>query len=179
MKNTFKSLIKTTGKVVFVIGLVLNICMIFFGMWPSLIYILLMLFGAGAVYITENYKTTNVTYPAIKKLLTIILISFFGVIAIITIVFFLSNDYRKNRDTLNECNEIVKGLKHYKASVNQYPTDLLILIKGDPLRSSWLQDEWQKPYIYNLTNNGNSYVLRSGGADKNIGTKDDLVFKGN
>jgi hypothetical protein len=87
MNYTFKSLINTTGKVIFVIGLILNICMLFFGVWPSLIYLLLMMFGAATVYITAKSYTTIFNYALIKKSITIVAITCLSIITITIAVF--------------------------------------------------------------------------------------------
>lgn len=179
MSYTFERLFKTTGKVLFVTGLVLNICMVFFGIWPTPVYFLLMLFGAGMIYLTKKTKTPGITYAAVKKTITLILLSCLCIFSIIILVFIFSKNYFKKQDTLKECEEINIALKHYKGSTDLYPANLFILIQGNPLRSDWMQDEWDKSYKYQLMNGGNSYLLKSSGADQKFGTKDDVIFKGN
>ena len=46
-KSIFRYLIKIAGKALFIIGLAHNILMIFFGFWPSLIYLFAMVTGVG------------------------------------------------------------------------------------------------------------------------------------
>ena len=179
MNSTFKNLISTTGKVIFAIGLVLNIGMVFFGIWPSLFYLLLMLIGAAIVSIIEKGETISFNYASIKKLLGVVAITCISVITITIAILFFSKNYFNKRDTLSECKEMVIALKWYKESTNKYPTTISILIEGNPLRADWTTDQWGKPYQYHFNNNGYSYVLTSAGSDNKFDTKDDLTFTGN
>lgn len=178
MNNTVKNLISTTGKVIFAIGMVLNIGMVFFGVWPSLIYLLLMLIGAALVSIIERGETISFNYTSIKKLLTVVVVTCISVITVTITIFFFSKNYFNKRDTLSECKEMVIALKGYKESTNKYPITLSILIEGNPLRASWTKDQWNNPYKYILNNRG-AYVLTSAGSDNKFATQDDLVFAGN
>jgi hypothetical protein len=178
MNNIFKSLTITTGKIIFAVGLALNICMIFFGVWPSLIFLLLMLLGAGMVSVAGKSEPLKLNYASVKKSINVAFVSLISIIAVAVVFFLFSKNYFKKRDTLNECKEIFIGLEQYKTSTSSYPVNLSVLIGGNPLRASWTKDEWEEPYQYTLTNNGKSYILRSAGADNRFGTKDDLVFEG-
>ena len=59
--NTYRILINIAGKILFVIGLVLNILMLFFGFWPSIIYIIIMFSGMGMISFNKkiNIKESN------------------------------------------------------------------------------------------------------------------------
>jgi uncharacterized membrane protein len=174
----FKSLTITTGKIIFALGLALNICMIFFGIWPSLIFLLLMLVGAGIVSVAGKSEPLNLNYATVKKSINVALVSLISIIAVAIVFFLFSKNYFKKRDTLNECKEMSIGLEQYKTSTGSYPINLSVLTGGNPLRVSWAKDEWEKPYKYTFTNIGKSYILRSAGADNRFDTKDDLVFEG-
>ena len=178
MNYTFKSLINTTGKVVFAIGLILNVCMLFFGVWPSLVYLLLMLIGAATVYITAN-DITIFNYALIKKSITIVAITCLSLIIITIAVFFFAENYFNKRDTINECKEMMTALKRYEESTHNYPANLSILIEGNPLRTDWITDQWGKPYKYVLNSQGYAYVLKSAGSDNKFNTTDDLTFIAN
>lgn len=197
LTNTFKSLLKITGKVLFVIGLVLNICMLFFGFWPSFVYILIMLAGAGLVILnkgTDNEqlvdtdahwftKTCNtiVVYfkktgaQSIEKAIKNIFISLVAIFVLIIAAFLLLQGYFKKRDTINNCKEIMVALEHYKASQKIYPENLPELITKNPLLSP--TDQWGNTYEYHIENHGIHFILISAGQDGKFNTSDDLVFK--
>ena len=120
--NTFRYLIKIAGKILFVIGLVLNILMVFFGLWPSVIYILIMLAGAGMFSLNKHSKinfpsfqslgdrlkklaSTGIpspNYKAIVHLFKTALIVFSVLILIGLLSIWVSQDYFKKRDTIND-----------------------------------------------------------------------------
>ena len=178
MNRAFKSLFNTTGKILFIVGLVLNICMVFFGVWPSGIYLLLMLLGAGLVSVTKKSEPITITYATVKKSLLIAMVTAISVIFLVVVAFFFSRNYFNKRDTLNEGKEIELGLQQYKGSTHHYPIHLSLLIENNPLRKGWFEDSWGKPYKYSLTNHGTSYTLSSAGTDSKFETEDDLIFKG-
>nr|WP_067062727.1 type II secretion system protein GspG [Mucilaginibacter sp. L294] len=178
MNNTFKSLISTTGKVIFAIGLVLNICMVFFGVWPSLIYLLLMLFGAAIVSFIGKDDIIGLNFSSIKNLLIVVTITCISIITLTIGISFFSKNYFNKTNTLSECKEIVIALNQYKENTTNYPANLSILIAGNPLRADWTKDQWGNPYKYIWNNNGSSYTLTSAGSDNKFNTKDDLTFIG-
>ena len=200
LSNTFKALIKVSGKILFVIGLVLNICMLFFGFFPSLIYILIMLAGAGMVTISKNAdteefvnseanwftKSYNTLLSSFKKtdgklLVQQILKNVFLTILILFVsaasIIVLTQNYFNRRDTINNCKQITAALEYYKQGNKVYPSGLSVLRHNNPLLSDLTEDKWGNPYQYRIENNGTQFVLISSGEDGKFNTKDDLVFK--
>jgi hypothetical protein len=198
--NTFKALVKVSGKLLFVIGMVLNICMLFFGFFPSLIYILIMLAGAGMVTISKNagtegfvncdanwftksYNTLSSSFSktdgillvqqVLRKVFLTILILFVSAASVIV----LSQNYFNRRDTIHNCKQITAALKYYKQSNKVYPAELSELRHNNPLLSDLTKDKWGNPYQYRIENNGIHFVLISYREDGKPDTKDDLVFK--
>lgn len=195
LSNTFRTLIKIAGKILFVLGLALNICMIFFGFWPSLIYVLIMLLGAGMVVINKNADTQipiNTVRTSLQEIISstkkidgktiqsavitavIPVIAFLGVSVFILM---LGQDYFKKRNTINDCKEIITALNFYKKNKNTYPPNLATLISNNPIRASWNKDDWGNPYQYNADNEGTTFILISSGKDGKFYTNDDIVFK--
>ena len=195
LTNTFKSLSKIAGKILFVIGLVLNICMLCFGFWPSFIYILIMLAGAGLIDINKNTdtkdfvdnesnwlrKSYNTIAASLKqtdsqsilKILKNVFVTILAIFVLIISAFALAQDYFKKRDTINNCKEITAALKRYKQSTKAYPASLSEL--RNPLLSS--HDQWGNAFQYHSENNGTHFILTSAGQDGKFNTGDDLVFK--
>jgi uncharacterized membrane protein len=177
MNGLFSSLFNTTGKVLFILGLVLNICMVFFGIWPSLIYLILMFAGIMIIYLSKKNGIEIRTSPALKKNINVFLITLLGSVLIIIAIFMFSGTYRKKNDTITEIKEIQEALTRFKEDTGKYPTDLSALIHGNPLRMEWSRDSWDIPYRY--TSSGKHfYMIISEGPDKKFGSQDDLVFRG-
>lgn len=196
LSNTFRSLIKIAGKILFILGLVLNICMIFFGFWPSLIYVLIMLLGTGMVVLNKNTDTPqpsiNTVRTSLNKLVSSVkkidgkVIQSAFITAAVTVMAFLvlsvcililGQGYFKKRNTISDCKEITAALNFYKENKNIYPPNLTILISNNPMRANWNKDDWGNPYQYKTANNGTTFILISSGKDGKPNTKDDIIFK--
>jgi uncharacterized membrane protein len=195
LSDTFRSLLKISGKILFVIGLVLNICMLCFGFWPSFIYILIMLAGAGLIIINKDTdtgefvdtetswlrKSCNTIATSFKqadpqsiiKVLKSALVTLLAIFVLVISAFVLAQGYFKKRDAINNCKEITASLEHYKQSTKTYPASLSDL--RNPLLS--VHDQWDNTYHYQIQNNGAHFILTSSGEDGKFNTGDDLVFK--
>lgn len=197
LTNTFKSLLKFSGKALFVIGLVLNICVICFGFWPSFVYILIMLAGAALVALNNNdtdheqfvdadanwfkksynaiaasFKKTN--QQSVEKIIKNVFITLLAIVVLLISALVLSQDYFKKRDTINSCRNIITMLDHYKQSNNVYPANISALITQNPLLSK--TDLWGNSYKYS-SQDGIHFILISAGQDGKFNTSDDLIFK--
>lgn len=181
LDNTNQILLKTTGIILFAIGLALNICMIFFGFWPSWVYILLMLLGAGMIILARKINTRSllpdITVKKIRKLLLTALIICVAVLGSILMIAFLSQDYLKKRNTINQSVEITKALELFKTNTKVYPVCLADIIGNNPLRYNWTKDGWGNNYKYITSHNQCGYTLVSAGKDGKFGSNDDIVFK--
>lgn len=199
LQNTFRALIKIAGKILFVIGLVLNIYMIFFGFWPSLIYVLIMLAGAGMITVNKNIDVkslfnTNterarkiipsiissvqkVDAKSVQNTLKTAAITVLAVFVLAISILVLGQGYFKKRDTISDCKEIAAALEFYKENKRAYPPDLITLISNNPMRLNWNKDSWGNPYQYTAGNNGTSFTLTSSGKDGKFNTSDDIVFR--
>lgn len=195
LTNTFRSLLKIAGKILFVIGLVLNVGMLCFGFWPSFIYILIMLAGAGLIIINKNadtgelvdtdigwlsksYHTIATSFQktdsqSVLKIIKNVLVTLLAIFVLIISAFVLAQDYFKKRDTINSCHQISAALEQYKQSTKAYPSSLTDL--RNPLLAS--HDQWGNPYHYQSQENGAHFILTSAGPDGKFSTTDDLVFK--
>lgn len=78
--------------------------------------------------------------------------------------------------TKNEILEISDCLKEWKEKYGTYPIVLTEIINGRPLRSNWLNDAWNKPYLYIVDKNGNLFTLKSAGIDGKFNTSDDIII---
>lgn len=195
LPDTFKALIKISGKLLFIIGLVVNICMLIFGFWPSFIYILIMLAGAGLVIINKDTNTSEFVdtetgwlkksyntiaapfkqtdWQSLLKIVKNVLITLLTIFILIISAFVLAQDYFKKRDTANNCKQITAALKQYKQSRKEYPASLSEL--KNPLLPQL--DQWGNVFRYRTENGGTHFILTSAGQDGKFNTGDDLVFK--
>lgn len=199
LSGTFKALIKVSGQVLFIIGLVLNICMLFFGFFPSLIYILMMLAGAymavhskdtdtqefvnvNANWLRKGYNTLLLSFKktdnqSVQRILKTVFLTILILFVSIASIIMLGQNYFSRRDTINNCKEITIALEHYKESYKVYPPDLSKLKNDNPMLSDLTKDKWGNPYQYRIDDNGTHFILISSGEDGRFNTKDDIVFK--
>jgi hypothetical protein len=194
----FKLLIKILGYILFVLGLILNICMVFFGFWPSLIYLVFMAFGGFMVFTNKDVDTSisfdflknlnfkNIFYNNLSKedleknityFVKITVITLAVIIILISLFFYFTVSYRKASDTKEDCEKITIALNSYKKDLSNYPLSLDSLIGNNPLRKEWKKDRWNNDYYYKTINNGKNFVLISKGNDQKLFTKDDIRIK--
>jgi hypothetical protein len=169
--------------------------MLFLGFWPSFIYILIMLTGAGLIIInkdtdTQEFVGTDANWlkkvyntitaslkqtdsQSILKVLRNVLVILLAIFVLIISAFVLAQGYFKKRDTINNCKEIVTALEQYRQSTKIYPVTLSEL--RNPMLS--LKDHWGNAYHYQSQNDGAHFILTSSGEDRKFNTGDDLVFK--
>lgn len=193
-----RELIKISGKILFILGLVLNICMVFFGFWPSIIYLLFMALG-GFMIFTNKDVDTSVNYDFLKQLnfknifssssskedlektaiyfVKTTFITLTSIIILISLFFYFSEPYFKVSNTKEDCEKIVIGLNSYKKDLLNYPTNMDSLIGNSPLRKEWKKDRWNNEYYYKSLNNGKNFILISKGKDQKLFTKDDIILK--
>jgi len=201
--NTVRYLTKIAGKILFIIGLTLCILMLLYGFWPSLIYILILLAGAGMFSLNKgvDIETTSLRergeklkrflrrFPGFplprfsaERLALVtktVLLSFLGLVLAGSLILWLAQGYIKERDTRNDCREIVSSLTDYFQHKNRYPNDLKTIVNNNPLRQNWYKDHWDNNYSYKTGNNGKTFTLISAGKDGKFDTKDDLIYSNN
>jgi uncharacterized membrane protein len=197
LTNTFKSLLKIAGKILFVIGLVLSIYLLCWGFWPPFVCIVITLAGAGLVILNKDADNEQLVHTdthwftkicntieasfkktdarSIEKIVKYTLTTLVAIFILIIAAFSLSQGYFKKRDTINSCKEITTALNHYKESKKAYPDNLSELINHNPLLSK--TDQWGNTYQYRTENNGGHFILASAGQDGKFNTGDDLIFK--
>jgi|GEM_PF-1094738 len=197
LTNTFKSILKIIGKILFIIGFLLSIYLLLWGFWPPLFCILITLAGAGLVMLNKDadtgqlgdtdthwftkicnaiavsFKKTDA--QSIEKVVKNVFITLVTIFVLIIVVFLSLQDYFKKRDTINSCKEITIALDHYKESKKVYPGKISELITQNPLLSK--TDQWGNPYQYRIERDGAHFILTSAGPDGKFNTSDDLVFK--
>ena len=187
-QNDLRYLVKLTGKILFVTGLILCILMMLAGFWPSLLVLLMMLIGAGMV----SLRNVRLTWPRLNDLRAIlpristasvmlvfgrVLVVFFAFVIAGALLFWLTRDYFKKRDTYNDCIGITNALQHYYKHEHRYPASLSEIIDKYPLRQGWRRDHWNNNYAYSVADDARSYTLISPGKDHRLNTRDDIVFK--
>jgi hypothetical protein len=80
-------------------------------------------------------------------------------------------------NTQKEISEMSERLEKWNEKFGQYPTELNELIGKSPLRQSWRNDTWNRPYKYAITENGKAILITSAGSDGQFGTEDDIQSK--
>lgn len=97
-----------------------------------------------------------------KKTLAIIAITFL-ILSISGLILRLYVRERKLvNQTITEGKEIVKEITIYKQHHNKLPETLSDIIGNNPLKSKWLNDQWNNPYHYKIINS-NRFILFSSG----------------
>ncbi len=180
-KNSILKTITIIGNILFIIGIVLNIGMVFFGLWPSLLYIILMILGTILIVSAKHvkWKSVKININLIKRLISRIVIVFLGFMLIYTILYLSTINYFKKKYTIRDCTEIIAALESYKKDNKPYPRSLDSLIGNNPIRAEWKKDRWNTSYKYYTTNNDRSYTLTSAGKDKIFNSNDDIIYKSN
>jgi hypothetical protein len=181
MKMLFYKILRYAGLVFFALGLMLNMAMVFFGLWPSLLYLIFMVCGA-IVFFGNKSGSRDVVVRlfdnmAIRKFLSRTATFLLTAIVLVTGIFFLSRDYINRLNTISDSREISSALKSYKGDRAGYPDHLDSIISNDPLRKGWSKDRWGTQYLYSIDRNRSTFKLTSAGKDKKFGTDDDLIFE--
>jgi general secretion pathway protein G len=184
--------LRLTGKVLFIVGLTLNVLMLAFGFWPSLFYLLIMLLGivlfgykidfsnAGRL-LSGLQKLRLPSFPlpnknVLKTVLKNILLAVLGIAIGVSMFYFLSQDFFKKRKTYADCIEITGALNDYYKHYQQYPAGIGNTIGSNPLRQTWNKDDWGNNLLYTAGKDGKSYELTSAGMDGKFNTADDIKF---
>ncbi len=181
MDNRLRKIIIIIGNILFTIGLVLTIGMVFFGLWPSLVYVLFMALGAILIGSSKyaKWKAIKINIDSIKRLISFTGIVLFVCMIIFTTLYLSTKSYFKEKYTIRDCAEITAVLESYKKEDKPYPRSLDSLIGNNPMRAEWKKDRWNTSYKYYTTNNDSSYTLTSAGKDKIFNSKDDIIYKSN
>jgi hypothetical protein len=185
--NDLRYLIKLAGKVLFVTALIIAALMMLAGFWPSLFVVLMLLAGAGMVSVNKmqfgrprlnglKNALSQVRLSAVVLVLKRALVVFVVFIIAGLLIAWVSKDYFKTRDTRSDGRGITKALQHYYDHKHTYPTSLSEIIDQYPLRQGWKKDHWGNAYSYTTASDGRSFTLISPGKDRQLNTRDDLVF---
>lgn len=196
-QNTMKELLKITGRVLFIIGLIGVVFSLLVGFWPGAGAILLMLSGAimiaysnsmfdegswgqvndvaGNAVFKVRSLAERVDLQKLKKALRTVVISIAAFFVLIICLFVFGQNYFKARDTRADGKDMVAELENYNQTNHSYPDNLNILIGKNPLRAAWEKDRWGNVYRYTTT--GAAFTLRSAGKDGKFETGDDVVLK--
>ena len=76
--------------------------------------------------------------------------------------------------TEKEIAEISDRLENWNENIGQYPTELSELIGNNPIRQGWKKDAWDRGYKYEITKNGEGFLIISAGSDGQFGNEDDI-----
>lgn len=104
------------------------------------------------------------------------IIAFFTWMLLFSSLSFVSNRTIKPNNTKEEGTRIVLAIKKFQTSKEKLPGSIYDIIGNKPLNQTWLTDAWDEPYIYEVSEDGKKFLLKSKGRDKIVGTKDDIIL---
>ncbi len=76
--------------------------------------------------------------------------------------------------TKKAISEMSYRMENWKAKFGKYPSDLNELIGNSPIRQNWKNDAWNRPFKFELIENGNGFLISSAGSDGKFNTEDDI-----
>ena len=83
------------------------------------------------------------------------------IIASVTIVTVVTP--KQGTRTKEQFREITKAIIYYIEKDRWFPSSPEVLIQGRPLRSNWLNDEWGNKVEYQVSNDGDTAIIKSVG----------------
>lgn len=156
-----------------------GIVMIILGITPLYLLVLtwslidvVMLNHAGAVPV---YKPKDAWWTIAILVVIVPAFLFIVILSAITAGQWYSNHYTFPEQTRHEIRQISKSLSDYHAEFGMYPASLNDIAKESPIRAEWHNDSWGQPYHYDVSEDGNSFNLISGGPDMTLNTRDDIM----
>jgi hypothetical protein len=188
-EKTFRELLKTTGKVLTVIGLTCIILMLFFRIWPSMIYFLILLTGIVLIKYSDkipldtfiegvhkSMKFCNVTfrYDSYIRLVKILILSLAGFMIITATLLIVSDNYFKKINTEKRAKEVISEITKFKNIHKHFPASLNEAIGNDPTKAILEKDSWGNNFIYK--HHKNTFSISSCGSDGILGTTDDIQY---
>ena len=128
--------------------------------------------------VNEKEKRDGSKRPIEKYLLqpsTLMVIGFsvFGIICIFLFIIYQKTTIYPSK-TKKELIEISDRIVKWNDKFGKYPTNLNELIGINPMRVDWKQDSWNRPYKYEINENGKDFSVISAGPDGRFGTDDDI-----
>lgn len=128
--------------------------------------------------ISKKEKEDGIKRPIEKYFLQPSTLMFIGLFILGNICIFLFLRYQKTsvlpEETKKELTEINDRIVKWNDKFGKYPTDLNELIGINPMRKDWKQDSWNRPYKYEINENGSDFSIISAGLDGKFGTDDDI-----
>ena len=123
-------------------------------------------------WLYERLYRKDKGFTLIELLIVIIILA---VLAGIAIPSYLSITKRaKESATEAEIASIAVAIEMYNADNGEYPSAATTAILGDYMAKVPVNDKWETPYVYNLTDG--VYTLTSYGIDTETGGSDDIIF---
>lgn len=113
------------------------------------------------------------TRNLVRILPAVVLMSVFVLFGLLSV----RNSYlnsEKIKDMKFEMLSIINECDMFFNNNNRYPTNLIEVINGRPLRKAWFTDSWDNVYFYSIVKD--RVLLVSKGADSQLGTKDDVAI---
>jgi hypothetical protein len=92
---------------------------------------------------------------------------------------FLKNANQKSlpeRLTKSELSEIKQAILIFKQQEGRLPKNLEEIIGDNPIKKSWIKDEWNRPYHYVILDTVSQFYLHSLGNDGVPKTEDDIYL---
>jgi hypothetical protein len=107
---------------------------------------------------------------------SVLIITIIAVITCISSFLFFTYQSRSiyPEKTKNEVFEMSDRMENWYEKFAKYPVDLNELIGNNPIRQEWQTDAWNRAYKFEITNDGNGYLIISAGSDGKFGTEDDI-----
>ena len=130
--------------------------------------------------VRKKEKEDGVKRPLQKYLFQPSSIMVIVALALTTIGAFLFFSYQRlsiyPEKTEKEIVQMTERMENWKEKFGEYPSDLNELIGNNPLRQKWKMDSWNRPYQYELTEDGTGFLIVSAGSDGKFETEDDIKY---
>lgn len=118
---------------------------------------------------------TSVIYPSQKIMMVALLFVLLIVLTFSLLRFTVYLWGNSEKQTLKRLTEVASLLKHEKMISGNYPQDLEVIVRKNPLLKNIHKDYWGREIFYERHSSGESYILISLGADGQLNTSDDIV----
>lgn len=103
------------------------------------------------------------------------------IIALFFLFSFLFTSYQNKitlpNNTKQEIIEMSDYITDWKTKFGMFPQDFTEFTNGSPLRQTWLYDSWNRPYLYLVGKDKNSFSIKSAGSDGKFNTIDDIILE--
>lgn len=124
----------------------------------------------------EDGKKRTFQKYFLKPSVIVILSTFLIGITLISLYNLYQTIYILPKKTQREISEIADSIENWKEKYGSFPKDFETLISNHPMRQDWYNDAWDRPYIYEIDMNSESFKIKSSGRDGIFNTEDDITL---